>query len=108
MKKALLNDEAQAKGLEPMSKEEIASLKFSQKVDRAKKLFPAVVTPEHYPNPFDQLYKLSSDALHNLSEDESIVLFDQSRNVFEYVFSELRPHLKTRKKFLDELQRLPK
>jgi hypothetical protein len=104
----ILSDEAKARGLPPMSKEEIASLRFSEKVDRAKDLFPALIKPENYPNPFDQLYKLTSDGLHNLSEDESIILFDQCRNVFGYVFSELRPYLGTRKKFLDDLQRLPK
>ncbi len=104
----IMNEEAEGKGLQVMSKEEIASLKFSQKVDRAKQLFPTLITPENYPNPFGQLYRLTSDGLHNLSEDESIVLFDQCRNVFEYVFSELRPHLKTRKKFLNDLQKLPK
>jgi hypothetical protein len=104
----ILNDEVRAKGLEPMSAEEVSSLKFSQKVARAKDLFPAVIKPQHYPNPFEQLYRLTSDGLHNLSEDESIILFDQCRHVFEYVFSELRPHLKTRKKFLDDLQTLPR
>jgi len=103
----ILNEEARSKGLQPLSKEEIAALKFSQKVERAKELFPAIIKPENYPNPFEQLYKLTSDALHNLSEDESILLFDQCRTVFEYVFSELRPHLKKKKKFLEDLQKLP-
>jgi hypothetical protein len=104
----ILNEEAQAKGLQPLAQDEIASLRFSEKVDRAKELFPAIIKPENYPNPFEHLYKLTSDALHNLSEDESVMLFDQCRHVFEYVFSELRPHLRTRKKFLDDLQKLPK
>jgi hypothetical protein len=103
----ILNNEAVAKGLQPI-KEEIKSLRFDEKIDRAKELFPVIVMPENYPNPFEQLYRLTSDGLHNLSENESIMLFDQCRHVFEYVFSEMRPHLSTRKKFLEDLQKLPK
>jgi len=104
----ILNAEAKANNLEPMTKEDISNLRFSEKVERAKELFPAIIKPEHYPNPFEQLYKLTSDAVHNLSEADSVILFDQCRIVFEYVFSEMRPHLKRHKEFLEGLQKLPK
>ena len=102
----ILSQEAEAKGLQPLSKEEIKEKRFSDKVADAEKLFPALITPHDYPNPFLPLYKLTSDALHNLSEAESVALFDECRNVFEYVFSSLRPHLNEQKKFLEDLQKL--
>jgi hypothetical protein len=103
----VLNDEAKAKGLPQLSKQELASTRFEDKVALAERLFPEVLTPQHYPNPFVHLYKHTSDGLHNLSENECVALFDQCRHVFEYVFSELRPHLKQHKQFLDDLQKLP-
>ena len=102
----ILSDEAETKGLPPLTSKQVG-LRFADKIECAKQLFPKIITPENYPNPFEQLYKLTSDALHNLSEGESCVLFDQCRHVFEYVFSKMRPHLKDRQKFLDDLQKLP-
>jgi hypothetical protein len=103
----ILNDEAKAKDLPQLSKQELASTRFEEKVALAERLFPEVLTPQHYPNPFVHLYKHTSDGLHNLSETECVVLFDQCRHVFEFVFSELRSHLKQHKQFLEELQKLP-
>jgi hypothetical protein len=103
----ILNDEAKARNLPQLSQKELASTRFEEKVALAERLFPEVLAPEHYPNPFVQLYKHTSGGLHNLSESECVVLFDQCRHVFEYVFSELRPHLKQHRQFLEELKKLP-
>jgi hypothetical protein len=103
----ILEQEAKSKGLPPSSEQELAAKRFEDKLALAAKLIPKVLTPEHHPNPFVYLYKHTSDGLHNLSENECVVLFDQCRRVFEYVFAQLRPHLEDHKKFLEELQKLP-
>jgi hypothetical protein len=78
--------------------------RFSEKLDCASELFPKSITPPNNPNPLEPLYKLTSEAVHSLSEDEAVEIFDQCRVVFEYVFSELRPHLKANKNFVQALQ----
>jgi hypothetical protein len=102
----ILTEEAEVTNPQALPKGEAVPPRFVDKVAYAERLFPTVIAPQNYPNPFVPLYQLASDAIHNLSETESVALFDQCRHVFEYVFSTLRPHLKERKRFLDGLQNL--
>jgi hypothetical protein len=86
--------------------EKIKTLRFADKLEQAAILFPKNLAPDGLPNPFKPLYVLTSDALHNLPEDEAVVLFDQCRAVFEQVFSNLRPHLRKSKGFVSSLRDL--
>ena len=86
--------------------EGIEKLRFADKLEQAASLFPKYLTPDNLPNPLAPLYVLTSDALHNLSEDEAVALFDQCRAVFEEVFSNLRPHLRRNKSFVNSLREI--
>jgi hypothetical protein len=78
--------------------------RFVDKVEYADKLFPTDLRPNNLSNPLRPLYQLASDAIHNLPETEAVVIFDQCRKVFDYVFSGLRPALKERREFVESLQ----
>jgi predicted RNA-binding Zn-ribbon protein involved in translation (DUF1610 family) len=96
----ILSEEARLSGPESQAElERVKTSRFADKLDYAGKLFPTHLTPDGFPNPFGPLYTVTSEALHNLSEEKAVELFDQCRIVFEYVFSTLRPHLKKSRDF---------
>jgi hypothetical protein len=87
---------------------ELRKARFEDKLTAAAGLFPKHLIPADSPNPFTPLYKLTSEAIHGLSESDSVALVDDCRLVFEYVFSQIRPHLRKEQEFRTGLQRLAK
>lgn len=75
---------------EPLAEiEEIKKSKvYDKKLEVAQKLLPARLIKEGE-NPIKKVHALTSEAIHEKLEQESIEIFDGSRVAFEYVFSEL-------------------
>ena len=61
---------------------------YENKLDVAQKVLPARLIREGS-NPIKNLYLVTSQAIHEESEEECIDIFDRARAAFEYVFSEL-------------------
>lgn len=61
---------------------------YENKLDVAQKVLPPRLIREGS-NPIKNLYLLTSQAIHEKSEEECIDIFDRGRAAFEYVFSEL-------------------
>ena len=59
-------------------------------------------------NPLVHLYRLASEGLHNLPEEECIEIFDESIVVFSFVFRDLRRHQEEVKEFAKNLNKLAK
>jgi hypothetical protein len=103
----ILYEQAKNDALESLpDTEKIKTLRFADKLEQAARLFPRYLIPDGLPKPARPLYVLTSDALHNLPEDDAVALFDQCRAVFEQVFSDLRPHIKKNKRFVRNLRDL--
>jgi hypothetical protein len=56
-------------------------------------------------NPLAELYKLVSEGVHGLSEEECIRVADETNSVFEFIFTNLRAITKTRHDFVDKLKK---
>ena len=57
-------------------------------------------------NPLDTLYGLVSGAIHSLSEEECIIIADETTAVFNYLFSKLRADVADRTQFEELMTRL--
>jgi len=67
------------------------SWQFSRKLEYAAELLPAYLRPGGE-NPLARLHDLTSDGLHNKSEDECIEIFDLCIAVLTFVFREMELH----------------
>jgi hypothetical protein len=83
-----------------------AGVRFSDKVDYAAELFPDTLSVAGHANPVLILHQLASDGVHSLPEDECILIFDECKNVFEYVFATLSPEVKDSEEFKKNVQKL--
>lgn len=81
---------------------------FRKQLDLAGKILPDYLKPNGGQNPLVHLYRLASDGVHNLHEDECIEVFDESIAVFSFVFRELRRHQDEVKSFAVNLDKLVK
>jgi hypothetical protein len=101
--------------------QKVGNAKLKAKIEKAKKdrgfrrrleligsILPEYLKPQSGQNPFVHLYRLASDGLHNLPEDECIQIFDESIVVFSFVFRELRRHQDEVKSFAENLDKLVK
>jgi hypothetical protein len=66
-----------------------ADRRFSEKIEFAANLLPKSVRLGGQ-NPISQLHSLTSEALHGLTDDESIDVFDRCQLAFEHVIKRLR------------------
>jgi len=64
---------------------------FRKLLEIAGGILPVYLKPQGQ-NPLVHLYRLASEGLHNLPEEECIDIFDESIMVFSFVFSALRRH----------------
>ena len=55
-------------------------------------------------NPLKTLYGLVSKAIHGLSESDCLDVADQTKDVFEYVFTNLRAQVADQKAFLEKMK----
>lgn len=65
-----------------------SSRRFEDKVDFAARILPNNLKP-HGHNPFDVLHDFASEGLHAKSDEECLVIFDNVKVVFEYLFRNL-------------------
>jgi hypothetical protein len=80
---------------------------FRGLLDLAGKILPEYLKPGGT-NPLVPLYKLASEGVHNLPEDECIEIFDESIVVFSFVFRELHRHQTEIKSFAESLKKIAK
>jgi hypothetical protein len=78
---------------------------YEDKLKYASGVFPLTLMVGSY-NPLDTLYGLVSRAIHSLSEDQCIVIADETAAVFDYVFSKLRADVADRAQFVARMKRL--
>jgi hypothetical protein len=104
-----------------MQDQKTGNARLKAKIEKAKKdrgfrkrlelvggILPEYLKPQSGQNPFVHLYRLSSEGLHNLPEDECTQIFDESIIVFSFVFRELRRHQDEVKSFAENLDKLVK
>ncbi len=88
----MLAAEARQSGASELDLKDIEQAKktyrFSEKIDLAKKIIPATLRPGGH-NPVDQLHDIASEGLHSKNEEECSIMFDQARDVFEFLFQEM-------------------
>jgi hypothetical protein len=87
---------------EEMKKEK----RFSVKIDYAGDLLPSNLRPAGQPNPMAILHILTSEGLHNKSDEECVDIFDACRKAFEYVFGKMRIEAEDAKSFVQEIAKL--
>lgn len=80
---------------------------FRGLLDLAGSVLPDYLKPGGT-NPLVPLHKLASEGVHNLPEDECIQIFDESKEVFSFVFRELHRHQREVKVFEENLKKLQK
>jgi len=80
---------------------------FRGLLDLAGQVLPDYLKPGGT-NPLVPLHKLASEGMHNLPEDECIQIFDESKEVFSFVFRELHRHQREVKAFEENLKKLQK
>ena len=86
--------------------EEIKSDKrFSEKIDFAAELLPKSVRLGGQ-NPISLLHNLTSEALHGLSDEESVDMFDRCQLAFEHVISRLKQDQDEDQGFKDAMKKL--
>jgi len=78
---------------------------YSDKLKVASEVIPATLRPGGS-NPFGTLYGLLSDGLHDRTEEECLAISDEIREVFEYVFENLRTQIEDEKRFIDKMSKL--
>jgi len=78
---------------------------FSEKIDFAVELLPKSVRLGGQ-NPIIQLHALTSEALHGLSDEESVDVFDRCQLAFEHVIKRLKQDQDEDKSYREELKRL--
>jgi hypothetical protein len=85
-----------------------AAQRFADKIDYAACLLPDSLHPKGLPNPIGVLHELTSEGLHSRPEDECIDIFDRCRDIFEHVFTSLRPKVEEQKAYVKKLSELVK
>jgi hypothetical protein len=79
---------------------------FRKRLELIGKILPPYLKPNGGQNPFVHLYRLASEGVHNLPEDECIEIFDESIVVFSFVFRELHRHQTEVKSFAASLMKI--
>ena len=79
--------------------------RFKIKIDFAADLLPKSIRLGGH-NPMSVLHGLTSEALHSLSDDEAIDVFDQCKLAFEHVIKRLKYDEEEEQEFKDALRKL--
>jgi hypothetical protein len=85
----------------------IKGARMSDRLDFANKILPQRLKPGGR-NPLNGLYTVTSDGLHERTEQECIAIFDEARVGFEYLFKKLRSELNEADAYLKALDALLK
>lgn len=86
--------------------EVMKNIRFSTKVDYAGELLPPTLRPTGKPNPMAILHELTSDGVHNKTDEECVEIFDGCRKTFEFVFAKVRVETEEANQFVRELGEL--
>jgi hypothetical protein len=84
-----------------------ADKRFAVRIDFAVALLPKSIRIGGQ-NPISQLHELTSEALHGLSDDESVDVFDRCQLAFEHVIKRLKQDHDEDRSYKDGLERLSK
>ena len=79
-----------------------SEVQYKEKLSVAAELIPAALRPGGV-NPLGQLYKHTSIGLHNKTDEECIAIFDDLRQDFEYIFTNLHLQAEERRQFVDRI-----
>ena len=79
--------------------------RYSEKIDFAADLLPKSVRPGGH-NPIKTLHSLTSEALHGLSDEESVDVFDRCQLAFEHVIKRLKHDQDEDQSFKEALKQL--
>jgi|SRR5579864_2189553 len=105
----IVADQARERGLTEKEIEGILTAKkeqtYSSKLKVAGEVIPASLRPGGA-TPFGTLFGLLSDGLHDRTEEECVGIADEIREVFEYVFENLRAQIADEKRFKDRVSKL--
>jgi len=77
-------------------------VQYKEKLSVAAELIPVALRPGGV-NPLGQLYKHTSIGLHNKTDEECIVIFDDLRLDFEYIFTNLHLQAEERRQFVNRM-----
>jgi hypothetical protein len=75
---------------------------FENKLKIAATVLPTSLMPSGL-NPLGELYRLVSEGIHGLSEEECIAVADETQSVFEFTFTHLRAETEERKSFVTKV-----
>ncbi len=78
---------------------------YEEKLKVASAVFPDSLKAGSI-NPLQVLYNLVSEGIHSLSEEKCIEIADETRVVFEYVFSNLRAQSMEHRAFVERIRKL--
>jgi hypothetical protein len=79
--------------------------RYEDKLRIASSVFPNTLKVGSI-NPLQTLYGLVSEAIHGKSEAECVDIADRTKDVFEYVFTNLRAQIAERNAFIDKVKGL--
>ena len=79
--------------------------RFSEKIDFARDLLPKSIRIGGH-NPISLLHDLTSEALHSLSDEESVDIFDRCQLAFEHVIKRLKQDEDEDQSFRDAMKKL--
>ena len=77
---------------------------YDQKLKIAATVLPDALIIDGV-NPLAELYKLVSEGVHELTEEECIAVADETTSVFEFIFTNLRATTKARHDFVDKVKK---
>lgn len=95
-----------------ISAEEVAKIRsareekttYDQKLRLASEAIPLTLRPDGV-NPLGLLYGFVSEGIHGRSEEECLQITDEIRDVFEYVFGQLRAQVDNQKDFVTRVKK---
>src|SRR5690349_14074533 len=82
-----------------------SSWRFDDKIDYAAKALPKHLKPGGV-NPLDRLHDLTSEGLHQKSDEECLDIFDRCKGAFEYVFRRLVVEIADARSYVEGLTKL--
>ena len=79
-------------------------LSFDQRIKLASEAMPSSLKPGGI-NSMEVLFGLISEGLHGHTEADCLLIADEIRDIFEYVFGQLRAQVEVEKNFVSKLQK---
>ena len=77
---------------------------YDQKLQLAATVFPESLNINGI-NPLKELHGLVSEGVHGMTEEECLAVADETQNVFEFIFTQLRTQTTARKDFVEKVKK---